>query len=110
MSASNSVKLQHIRPTRESKTDLDLPNADPNYFTEMSEKEFQQHFEERGLTLYGTNSEGNLRRIFATLSLEIENSRCIPIPFIVDPGAPGHLYFSDGAIKALQNLNLFLKI
>ena len=90
-------------------TDLDLPQPDPNYFTVMSEQDYQEHFGESGLILYGEHVAGAYPRTFATLPLEIdEDGNCIPIPFIVDTGAPGNLFLGLGATKMLRRWGIFV--
>lgn len=91
-------------------TDLDLPQPDPNYFTVMSEQDYQRHFGESGLILYGEHVAGIYPRIFATLPLEIdEDGKCVPIPFIVDTGAPGNLFLGSGATEILRRWGILVE-
>ena len=87
-------------------TDLDIPVHDELYMKEISRDEFMGHFGELGIIsgiILGERRR-RLRRIFATLPLQIgqDDSRVIPIPFIVDTGAPGDLYLGLGATRCLQ--------
>ena len=41
------------------------------------------------------------------LCVGISNKTVVPIPFIVDTGAPRHFYMGTGAIHALKSMHLF---
>ena len=80
---------------------LDLPASDRLYFTEMSDREFNERYSNREIQFL----EHSYRSV-AVLRLQLENNNVIPIPFIVDTGSPGFLYFGLGARKRLNNLGI----
>lgn len=95
-------------------TNEDLPKENPRYLTELSKQELEEYSETIGIgKIYGRlDSAQKLTRIFITLPLEIKSpeqneAMFIPIPFIVDTGAPVTLILGEGAESSLRNKNLF---
>ena len=92
-------------------TNRDLPSKHASHLTELTEPELQEHFEELEMyKIQGRMENGYLTRIFITLPLRIsglaaEDSeiRFIPIPFIVDTGAPVTLILGRGAEYLLKD-------
>ena len=80
-------------------TDLDLPDDNKYFFTKMTKMDFHHHFGVRNIS--GRKVGGKLQRIFITLALEVDNES-IPIPFIVDTGAPNEVYLGKGSTEFFQ--------
>lgn len=97
------MALQPISPIADILiTGVDLPFDDDLYLTKISKQKFREHFGETDETLSCLVLGGSLLRIYITLPLEIDDENVIPLPFIVDTGAPGHLFLGHGAKSALQ--------
>lgn len=91
-------------------TYLDLPEPDIHldglYLTEMNKQDYMDHFKVSSVEMgkwHGKIIKGRLHRIYVTLPLEVSNDKIIPIPFIVDTGAPIHLMLGIGARKKLKS-------
>ena len=76
--------------------ELDLPAKNEDYFKVISKKDFIKTFGDSPIIRrYSFNL---LKRVAIVLPLHISDSHVIPIPFIVDTGAP-YMYLGSGAIK-----------
>ena len=85
-------------------TNRDLPSKYESHLTELTQLELEEHFKEI-YKIQCRMEDGYLTRIFITLPLRIclaEETRFIPIPFIVDTGAPVTLILGKGAEKLLE--------
>lgn len=96
-------------------TSEDLPDNDDIYFKEINPKELIGYFEKSGIftaRLEISGKRSKLRRIHAILLLMIDRDsagiKAIPIPFIVDTGAPGNLYLGPGAKKLLEEKKILI--
>ena len=87
----------------------DLPYDHVSYFTIMDVPTFKNEFGEIG-TFHGIPDGSNLRRIIITLPLQIEDNNVIPIPFIVDTGAPSMLVLGLAARDKLREMKVLKEL
>ena len=57
------------------------------------------------LKVFSPNQE-SIRRLAIVLPLQIGSSNVIPIPFIVDTGAPEFMYLGSGAVNELKEVKV----
>uniref|UniRef100_A0A1X7V2R0 Peptidase A2 domain-containing protein n=1 Tax=Amphimedon queenslandica TaxID=400682 RepID=A0A1X7V2R0_AMPQE len=88
--------------------DEDLPPKHDGYLTLMSWSQFQKEFDETegGPKVTKVMLGGKIRRVTTVLPMQISDGRVIPIPFIIDSGAPGLMYLGTGSLGRLKELNL----
>lgn len=81
--------------------EMDLVNADEDYLKCICEKEFLKKF---GVfpSLSAVSFNREIRRLSIILPLYITGNKVIPIPFIVDTGAPDFMYLGTGALRELK--------
>ena len=94
--------------------DLPPPNAD--YFKLMSKDECLQRFPLKCIQINDPDLDVHLRdttkaktlarRAVTVLPLVIGEASAIPIPFMLDTGAPGYIYMSDKAWVLMDSLHL----
>ena len=95
--------------------DADLPDNHPSYFKEMSMEEFKDTFiKPRKTPMY---CREDLKRLFITLPLAVPPTggatgeiKVIPVPFIVDTGAPVMLILGGMAEHLLMGKGLLCTI
>ena len=93
-------------------SDKDLPQEHQQYLTEMSIPEFKEYFNDLYKIHGRIDLKGYLTRIFIVLPFAVhrdENIYVIPIPFVVDTGAPVMLILGRGAEKELKDKRLIKK-
>lgn len=94
----------------------DLPPTDPDYLTAIEEKKFIEKygdgilFKIRPPELNVKGVEGRVRRLAVVLPLKLAPSKVIPIPYIVDTGAPGMIYFGTKTLTILNDMNLIKNV
>ena len=91
--------------------DVDLPRKDPDFFRVISKSAFAKRFSMELIEIpevtgkYFAEKE-SLRRYAIILPLQAGNKDdVIPIPFILDTGAPDFMYFCRTAVKRLDAVN-----
>ena len=79
----------------------DLVKYDETYLKPICEKEFIKKFGETPPVdeIYHRTF---LRRLAIVLPLQVSNNMVVPIPFIIDTGAPKYLYLGPGAFDSLE--------
>ena len=81
--------------------EADLVKYDETYLKPVCEKEFTKKFGETppvDEVYHGTY----LRRLAIVLPLQVSSNMVVPIPFIIDTGAPKYLYLGTGAFDSLK--------
>lgn len=85
-----------------NKYDL-ITDPDGNFFTKMSKEDFMTVYEDPPRVQRLCSSDGELCRYAIVLPLYPEGcDHVIPIPFIIDTGAPGYVRLCVGAIDKLR--------
>ena len=92
----------------------DLPVYNAHYFERLTKEGFQSHFGALKLKVEEKNAPngGQISRLTVILPLRLkdrENFDFIPIPFIVDTGAPMFAYFGRGAMRKLLHTNAIIR-
>lgn len=84
----------------------DLPPINDNYLKIISARDFV-HMEQQIIKVYDPYG-GYLRRLYVVVPLRLNESDddVIPIPFLIDTGAPGYLHLGRGARNALRQLKI----
>lgn len=84
----------------------DLPPADPDYLKIVEEKLFIEKY--GGGKVYKIHVAGTkrMRRLTVVLPLKIAKNKVIPIPCIVDTGAPGLFYLGSKPLELLNAMSL----
>ena len=94
--------------------DVDLPYKDPNFFRSIAKTAFFERFPIKLIEIPEIGLPGNnveIRRCAVILPLETGcKDYVIPIPFILDTGAPDYLYLCWTAVKELVPLNCIEQI
>ena len=86
--------------------DIDLPKVDPDYFKVISKVRFFQKFGK-----CSPLQKVFLPQIAVVLPLHLSNGEdIIPIPFIVDTGAPNCMYLGTGAVTRLRDENAIVEV
>ena len=91
--------------------DVDLPRKDPDFFRVVSKSAFAKRFSMELIEIQEVTGkyyaeEESLRRYAIVLPLQTgSRDDVIPIPFILDTGAPDFMYFCRTAVKKLAALN-----
>lgn len=95
----------------------DLPPKDPDYLRVMDQEHFRKKFGVvKRIFIYDTipkldkNKRRIPRRYAAVLPLEVKELGVIPIPFIMDTGAPGALYLGSKPLDILRQLNILREV
>lgn len=94
----------------------DLPYEHDLHLSKLTRTELEQYFKEIGKVQGRIDEKKNLTRIFITLTLEIqsegntEERNFIPIPFIVDTGAPVFLILGKGAEDKLKGMGVLANV
>ena len=92
----------------------DLPPTDPDYLTVIEEKKFIQKYGDGMLFKVPPpkpNAIRKIRRLAVVLPLKLAPSgKVIPIPYIVDTGAPGIVYFGTKTVTILNSMNLIKNV
>ena len=90
--------------------ECDLPPADPDYLKILEEKLFIEKY--GGGKVYTIRIAGTkrMRRLAVVLPLKIAKSKVIPIPCVVDTGAPGLIYLGSKPLELLYAMNLVKEI
>ena len=91
--------------------EFDLPPADPDYLTVMpEEKRFVEKYGDgKWFKIHHPEAE-ILRRLAIVLPLKIAGDKVIPIPYIVDTGAPGLIYLGTKPLDILNGMNLLTHV
>lgn len=76
------------------------------FLTLISEQDFENRFGDIPSVIKVFTPEGHLRRLAIVLPLYVRNNEVIPIPMIVDTGAPDYLYLGTGAFHILEEAQL----
>ena len=89
----------------------DLVEMDETFLRITNEHDFQKKFGRIPpvMKVYAPD-EAQLRRLGIILPLHISSNRVIPLPLILDTGAPESLYFGTGAFQILNEANLIKKV
>ena len=82
-------------------TKADLVKYDETYLKPVCEKEFIKRFGETP-PVDEVYDGTYLRRLAIVLPLQVSNNMVVPIPFIIDTGAPKYLYLGPGAFDSLE--------
>jgi hypothetical protein len=84
--------------------EIDLPKPDPDFLRVVSKQHFTKKFGEKQplLKIYSPVVK-SIRRVVMTLPLHVKGDNIIPIPFIIDTGAPHFAYFGTGAVMRLRD-------
>ena len=56
------------------------------------------------------NAIRKIRRLAVVLPLKLASGKVIPIPYIVDTGAPGIVYFGTKTVTILNSMNLIKNV
>lgn len=101
-----------VRPPEFLLQDIDLPRVDPDYLQVISKVRFFEKFGECPLLQRVFSPPGKtLRRISVVLPLHLNNGQdVIPIPFIIDTGAPDCMYLGTGAVTRLRDENVIAEV
>ena len=91
----------------------DLPSEDPAYLTVMDWSEFRRKFgASPRMFVYGPHPQFDdeqqpiPRKFAAVLALDVRDLGVVPIPFILDTGAPLGLYLGTKALDRLRKLQV----
>ena len=89
---------------------LHLPPADPDYLKILEEKLFIEKY--GGGKVYKIRIAGTkrMRRLAVVLPLKISKNKVIPIPCVVDTGAPGLIYLGSKPLELLYAMNLVKEV
>lgn len=82
------------------------------YITKMSTQDFNDKFSDRVLRM-GSYEGGPLRRLGIVLPFSIDNGNgkyIVPIPFIIDTGAPIPVYLGEAAFDFFENNDLIIDV
>lgn len=92
--------------------DNDLPRVDPDYLQVITKVRFFEKFRECPPLQRVFSPPGKiLRRIAVVLPLHLSNGKdIIPIPFIIDTGAPNCMYLGTGAVTRLRDENVIVEV
>jgi len=83
-------------------TNRDLPPHHSAYLTEMHKDDFDREFKNSPITALWASGSHYFRRLTVVLPLEVPASgKVIPIPFILDTGAPTVMNLGVGALREL---------
>ena len=91
--------------------DVDLPRKDPDFFRVISKSVFANRFSSELIEIQEVSGkyteQESLRRYAIVLPLQTgkAENEVIPIPFILDTGAPDYMYFCRSAVKRLVGLS-----
>ena len=96
----------------------DLPAADEDYLRVVDKEHFNKKYGEvKRIFVYDSvpvldpaSKKRIPKRLVAVLPLEVEKLGVIPVPFILDPGAPGGLYLGTKAVRILKELNILMDV
>ena len=90
--------------------EVDLPPMDPNFLTYMPKHQFLKHYSMDIIPINEREEKGreppnipNIRRYVIVLPL-FTTLQAIPIPFILDTGAPDFIYLCSAAVHRLERL------
>ena len=91
----------------------DLPPTDPDYLMVIEEKFIEKYGD--GMLFKvpppEPNAKRKIRRLAVVLPLKLAPSgKVIPIPYIVDTGAPGIVYFGTKTVTILNSMNLIKNV
>ena len=101
-----SLPLHDVHKLHQS----DLPPADPDYLKILEEDLFIEKY--GGGKVYKISIAGTdkVRRLTVVLPLKIAKSKVIPIPCVVDTGAPGLIYLGSKPLELLYTMNLVKEV
>ena len=101
-----------VRPPEFLLWDIDLPKVDPDYLKVISKVRFFQKFGKCSpFQKVFLPHDKTLRKIAVVLPLHLSNGEnVIPIPFIVDTGAPNCMYLGTGAVTRLRDENAIVEV
>ena len=91
----------------------DLPPTDSDYLTVIEEKKFIEKYGDGMLFKVPPpkpNAIRKIRRLAVVLPLKLASGKVIPIPYIVDTGAPGIVYFGTKTVTILNSMNLIKNV
>ena len=84
--------------------EIDLPKPDPDFLRVVSKQHFIKKFgEKQPLLKVYSPVEKSLRRVVMIFPLHVKEDNIIPIPFIIDTGAPHFAYLGTGAVLMLRD-------
>ncbi len=85
----------------------DLMKVDESFLRFISEQDFHKKFGDIPSVMeVFTPDEAHLRRLGIVLPLHVSNNKVIPIPMILDTGAPESLCLGTGAFRILDEAQL----
>ena len=90
-------------------TAVDLPKQHPAFFRPITKEEFKGHFNDSPVTAIHISGDSFYRRLTIVLPLETQAGKVIPIPFIVDTGAPGIMNLGSGAFLWLKRMGMLVE-
>ena len=91
--------------------DVDLPPKDPKFLTYIPKSRFEKLYSMDVIPINDKESRGkqpnipNIRRYAIVLPLYTD-SQAIPIPFVLDSGAPEFIYLCSAAVHHLDRLEV----
>ena len=96
----------------------DLPPFDDDYFRVVTKEYFiEKYGDAESIFIYesappsaATQQIRIPKRLAAVLPLDVKNLGTIPIPFIVDSGAPGGVYLGTRGVQILMQLKILKEI
>ena len=90
---------------------LDFPKLEHDYLTVVSKKWFEDKYGSGKIsTIYSPSMPDMPKRWTAVLPLELEDGAVIPLPMIIDTGAPGMLYLGSKPLLILNKLGLIKEV
>ena len=91
--------------------DADVPPRHPDYLRRISKAKYDAQFSKKVIKIYEPQEKSSkgitrpsLRRYAIILPLTVGPSQVIPIPFILDTGAPEFIYLCTSAMLALTEV------
>lgn len=88
----------------------DLPPDDPDYLTVLQEKRFLEKYGIGKFHKIYLPEMNRTRRLAVVLPLKIADGKVIPIPYIVDTGAPGLIYLGSKPLDILSKMGLVKQV
>ena len=99
-------------------TGIDLASKHPGYFWYVSKEEYDKNFSKDVIRIHDTEPEDQIQgddnsfyvRRYATVLPLVVGIQMIPVPFILDTGAPAYMYLCTTAIRHLDTLGIIKKV
>ena len=91
--------------------DNDLPREDPDFLRVITKQHWLQKFGENPPLIKIYSPYGNPHRLFVIMALFMKSGNAaIPIPFLIDTGAPSFAYLGSGAINRLLEEKAIIEV